>query len=184
MKWAHQLFKLFFRPSLSRNWLIQLPLGSVPGSTAGDELDRLDAFLKESARFSFAPPDQKSFRELVEIQEDKLFQTIISNPDQTNCFHQRDKLPIICDKELKTSLYLQDKQNQETVISFLECYTKTHTKFVISLQLTFALPATEDIATLLAILHLQNVLIFSSLLFLMFYMFSCLIFSFRFFWCM
>ena len=50
------------------------------GFTAGDELDRLDAFLKKSARFSFAPPDQKSFRELVEIQEDKLFQTIFSNP--------------------------------------------------------------------------------------------------------
>ena len=51
------------------------------GFSTRDELDRLDSFLKKSARFSFAPPDQKSFRELVEVQEEKLFQTIISNPD-------------------------------------------------------------------------------------------------------
>ena len=51
------------------------------GFTTRDELDRLDTFLKKSVRFSFAPPEQKSFRELVEVQEEKLFQTIISNPD-------------------------------------------------------------------------------------------------------
>ena len=51
------------------------------GFTTRDELDRLDSFLKKSVRFSFAPPEQKSFRELVEVQEEKLFQTVISNPD-------------------------------------------------------------------------------------------------------
>ena len=51
------------------------------GFTTRDELDRLDSFLKKSTRFSFAPPDQKSFRELVEVQDEKLFQTIISNPN-------------------------------------------------------------------------------------------------------
>ena len=83
------------------------------GFSTKDELDRLDSFLTKSARFSFAPPDQKSFRELVEVQEEKLFQTIISNPDHIlyKLLPLRDKLPIICDNELMTSLYLQDKQN-------------------------------------------------------------------------
>ena len=54
------------------------------GFTSRDELDRLNSFLKKSARFSFAPPDQKMFCDLVKFQEEQLFQTIISNPDHVS----------------------------------------------------------------------------------------------------
>jgi len=51
------------------------------GFTNKEDLDRLDSFLRKSVRFSYAPPDQKSFCELVEDQENKLFQSIVSNQD-------------------------------------------------------------------------------------------------------
>ena len=51
------------------------------GFTNKEDLDRLDSFLRRSVRFSYAPPDQKSFCELVDDQENKLFQSIVSNPD-------------------------------------------------------------------------------------------------------
>ena len=72
---------------------MQLPLGSASqqgmnwiGWTLNNNNNNNQSLIyahifKKSARFSFAPPDQKSFRELVEVQEEKLFQAIISNPD-------------------------------------------------------------------------------------------------------
>ena len=51
------------------------------GFTNKEDLDRLDSFLRKSVRFSYAPPDQKSFCKLVDDQENKLFQSIVSNPD-------------------------------------------------------------------------------------------------------
>ena len=45
------------------------------------DIDRIDSFLRKCVRFNFAPPDQVSYRDLVESQEEKLFNAIISNPD-------------------------------------------------------------------------------------------------------
>ena len=83
------------------------------GFTARDDLDRLDSFLKRSVRFSFAPPDQS--RSVISLKSRKKNYFITLSRTRTmsyiNCFHQRDKLSIICDKEFMISLYLQDKQN-------------------------------------------------------------------------
>ena len=48
-----------------------------------------------------------------EVQEENYFRPLSRTltMSYTNCSHQRDKLPITCDKELMTSLYLQDKLN-------------------------------------------------------------------------
>ena len=51
------------------------------GFTNQGEIDRIDSFLRKCVRFNFAPPDQVSFRDLVESHEEKLFNSIISNPD-------------------------------------------------------------------------------------------------------
>jgi hypothetical protein len=45
------------------------------------DIDRIDSFLRKCVRFNFAPPDQVSYRDLVESHEEKLFNAIISNPD-------------------------------------------------------------------------------------------------------
>ena len=45
------------------------------------DIDRIDSFLRKCVCFNFAPPDQVSFRDLVESHEEKLFNAITSNPD-------------------------------------------------------------------------------------------------------
>ena len=111
MEWVQQLFKLFFRPSLSRNWLMQLQLGSV--SQQG--MNWIGWTLSSKRALDFPSPLLTKSRFVSSLKFRKknyfrpLFRTLTIS--YTNCSHLRDKLPITCDNELMTSLYLQDKQN-------------------------------------------------------------------------
>ena len=52
--------------------------------------ERVDAFLRRSKRCGFCPPDLPPFNELIEVQEDQLFSTVIHNPQHlysTTSYH-------------------------------------------------------------------------------------------------
>ena len=152
------------------------------GFTTRDELDQLDSFLKKSARFSFAPPDQKSFRELVEVQEEKLFQAIISTPDHV--------LYKLLPPKRQTSYDLRQRTHDFTIRTCktnkrdsnffpIECFTKTHTKFEFSLHISLHTHF-QPLQTSPLFLPSFIIKLFSFFIsfFPMFPMFSCFQFSF------
>ena len=78
--WTNHQSTQFFNPSELLAKLTYAAPAWIGFANQG-EIDRIDSFLRKCVRFNFAPPDQVSFRDLVESHEEKLFNAIISNPD-------------------------------------------------------------------------------------------------------